>query len=356
MIGYQEVIMFLTVYLMLSFIMQICDYAFFSKRKRQGFVFSAVLIVIVTIAEYIGYKTQGIESVISTIIDFSISPFIAYFIARTLSSKPKYLGVLKYIVIINLILVITSVFTKLIFYYDENFIYHRGKGFLIYTGITIVSIFSALIELSNVSKKYQTKSYKIISLILMLLFFGIGCQILNSGIIIIKLSIAITLIKVYIFYFSMKYRIDGLTTLFNQEMWKKKIREYSDIKITIIIIDVHKFKFVNDNFGHQYGDKCLMTIARYLKENYAKHGLVFRIGGDEFGVLLKVFDEEELIELNKKLTLKINNERQKDKRFPQIDSGFCVFNPYSKGSIEEAIKEADEEMYRDKKKKYDEEV
>ena len=55
----------------------------------------------------------------------------------------------------------------------------------------------------------------------------------------------------------------------------------------LIVFDVDDFKHVNDVYGHVKGDLCLSVIANCIKGAYAQYGYCYRIGGDEFCVLLK---------------------------------------------------------------------
>ena len=55
----------------------------------------------------------------------------------------------------------------------------------------------------------------------------------------------------------------------------------------MVVFDVDDFKQINDRYGHIQGDLCLAGIAECIKNSYANFGYCYRIGGDEFCVLLK---------------------------------------------------------------------
>jgi len=86
---------------------------------------------------------------------------------------------------------------------------------------------------------------------------------------------------------------DGLTGLYNrrhfderfQVEWSRAVRNHQPI--ALIMLDVDRFKLLNDRHGHQYGDECLREVARVLTEQSARgEDLVARFGGEEFVVLL----------------------------------------------------------------------
>jgi diguanylate cyclase len=69
------------------------------------------------------------------------------------------------------------------------------------------------------------------------------------------------------------------------EQERQRIRR-SDEKCSVSMVDIDKFKRVNDTYGHHAGDKVLQGIARYLMENLRRYDQVCRYGGEEFLVML----------------------------------------------------------------------
>jgi len=57
-------------------------------------------------------------------------------------------------------------------------------------------------------------------------------------------------------------------------------------KVALVVCDVDGLKLVNNTMGHNMGDALLMVAARILKESFQPEGIVARIGGDEFGILM----------------------------------------------------------------------
>ncbi|MDE7243960.1 MAG: GGDEF domain-containing protein, partial [Oscillospiraceae bacterium] len=81
---------------------------------------------------------------------------------------------------------------------------------------------------------------------------------------------------------------DALTGLLNRGTFEQMRQKLSAEKKTVglLIVDVDKFKQVNDGYGHEMGDKVLQRVAGLLTENFGDTGIPCRVGGDEFSVIL----------------------------------------------------------------------
>ncbi len=81
---------------------------------------------------------------------------------------------------------------------------------------------------------------------------------------------------------------DALTGLINRGGFDqlKQLLAVQKKQIALLLVDVDKFKEVNDGFGHETGDKILRKVAKTLQENFRSKDYVARIGGDEFSVIM----------------------------------------------------------------------
>jgi diguanylate cyclase (GGDEF)-like protein len=95
------------------------------------------------------------------------------------------------------------------------------------------------------------------------------------------------------------HRFDTLTSALNQAAYNEDIKQVMDgvivtsLPIACARLDVDKFKSVNDTFGHSAGDEALRHIAAVIRRVVRERDRVYRISGDEFGVLFLNFTEEE---------------------------------------------------------------
>ena len=82
-------------------------------------------------------------------------------------------------------------------------------------------------------------------------------------------------------------------------------------KAAVLFFDVDDFKSVNDQYGHLYGDECLKFVGKAILDVYGDKGSCYRIGGDEFCVILKKgLDQIEL--LNEQLTNVLSSKRKSE--------------------------------------------
>lgn len=140
---------------------------------------------------------------------------------------------------------------------------------------------------------------------------------------------------------------DALTGLLNRNAMSSLIdcMEIGEKKIALLIVDVDKFKEVNDNYGHKEGDKTLKYIAKQLSKLFRPEDYIFRYGGDEFVVILKDIDgtqksfiSEKIDYLNEKL-----RKKQQEKDFKCSISVGIAFS--ENGYSDKIFKQADEALY-----------
>lgn len=92
---------------------------------------------------------------------------------------------------------------------------------------------------------------------------------------------------------------DGLTGLGNQRMFNEDLIEMittstNDHPCAVWMLDIDRFKFINDYLGHETGDLLLSLISERLQDVIGEEGFVYRYGGDEFAILTTKLQEKQL--------------------------------------------------------------
>lgn len=144
----------------------------------------------------------------------------------------------------------------------------------------------------------------------------------------------------------LKLRQDPLTGIgnrlvFDEDMkqWALGIQSYA-----LVLIDVDKFKLINDNFGHQFGDSVLRRVAEALALIFGRER-VYRFGGDEFACLLAVNEQTELINHLEHLLEYIRQQHWREKACKVTLSIGVAFGPKEPKQLFEA---ADTALYHSK--------
>ena len=81
-------------------------------------------------------------------------------------------------------------------------------------------------------------------------------------------------------------RHDKLTGLFNRSGYDFLMQNLELANAALLLIDIDKFKDVNDTYGHQTGDRVLVRVASVLRENFRAEDYLCRVGGDEFAAVM----------------------------------------------------------------------
>jgi len=146
---------------------------------------------------------------------------------------------------------------------------------------------------------------------------------------------------------------DPLTGLYNRRLFEEyfekelnRSRRY-DLSLALIVLDLHMFKDVNDRFGHPRGDEVLRMAASTLRHSMRTSDYAFRIGGDEFALLLPQADAEQAGTLGRRIHTNFSAVLQ-----PQhmdlplgLDYGLAVY-PQDGDQTSILMKIADERLYQ----------
>ncbi|TKB56666.1 GGDEF domain-containing protein [Ferrimonas aestuarii] len=151
-------------------------------------------------------------------------------------------------------------------------------------------------------------------------------------------------------------QVDPLTQLPNRaaldEQLKRAYRQYKRYghELWVTVVDIDRFKSINDNFGHSTGDKTLQVVSMALKNSLRKEEFVARYGGEEFVVLLPGMDKEQVLQVLNRIRERIKAIpfKFKDERL-SISVSIGAAKVAGKETIQETFERADAALYRAKR-------
>lgn len=147
--------------------------------------------------------------------------------------------------------------------------------------------------------------------------------------------------------------LTGVTNRISLDTKMNRVFRYakrSNTIVGVLFLDFDRFKLINDTFGHHVGDKLLKSIAQRLSSCIRETDEVFRIGGDEFIVLLTNVDKEEsLIPLSQLIISRLGDPHLIEGKslILKASMGISVYPGHSQSS-EDLLKYADLAMYKAK--------
>ena len=152
---------------------------------------------------------------------------------------------------------------------------------------------------------------------------------------------------------------DELTALYNQRGFYALAHEYASLAkrsnrgMLVLFIDLDGLKKINDTFGHAEGSRAIVAAGVVLEKTFRDTDLVARWGGDEFAVLLMETDDQtlELIMDRLNSVLMRHNTQMRRGYDLAMSVGVARFDPQNPRPIEQLLKEADQNMYLEKRKR-----
>lgn len=151
---------------------------------------------------------------------------------------------------------------------------------------------------------------------------------------------------------------DSLTGLRNTTSYKVWATDFNkeiqnkNVTFGVLVLDVNYLKESNDKYGHDVGNKLIIAVARLISGIF-KRSPVFRIGGDEFLVILQNRDLEDYETLCQKFDLECANESvetEKENIPISVARGFAKYDPATDLQFVDVFNRADDAMYKHKKK------
>ena len=346
----------------------------FTKTDRHVFYIAIILEVF----ELVTYNLEFMYSyfdeyhytrTLLSVLGYLVRPVLVYpFIILIREYSNQRLGKLKYLDLIPfaILLVIESIAlfpnNHLVFYFTKDNIFIRGP--LGYAS-QVVSIFYLLECIVQVVFS-KNSSRKINASLVVLIFLYCSCAMLFESVLNIRsLGVNACIYSVVLFMFALQSNhlsialgkikkiseVDALTGLANRYYGEQTINELLSLNKYgyFLILDIDKFKLINDTYGHYIGDEAIKKVAETLKKCSEKNDVVMRLGGDEFAIYS--YNEFDIKEFANKLFEEIKNIKlSANPNFEiSVSMGAYKVEDNQKISFDNIYKLADDKLYQAKK-------
>ena len=301
--------------------------------------------------------------ILTSAIAFLWIDYILYYMLGSQNTNRTFYYVSSIPLMFYILVTLSSPFSQLLFYIDPHTnTFQKGDLFFIQSVITygFFTFSSAVALASFFTKKLRPPYYHgyvtFFSFLLCPLMGGLlhaffpGAKIVWQG-----LTLAFLLVYIEV-QFDQVSR-DSLTGLNNRHAFDAKINQIAqseeydeEVHNHIFMLDINYFKEINDKYGHPEGDIALIRTANYLKKLLGNtNSFLCRYGGDEFAIINYCSCEEA-----GKLRLDLYQEFEKlnkNNEYPyhiSLSVGYAPIVGTGESAVEEAVKKADEELYKEK--------
>lgn len=157
--------------------------------------------------------------------------------------------------------------------------------------------------------------------------------------------------------FQMRAIKDGLTGLYNKSyMWEKLEAAFQSacetgMELSVVMVDIDKFKNVNDTYGHQTGDIILKGVAEVMANAARASDFVFRYGGEEMGFILSGQNARKALSMANRVRKKVEEEKHVGEKGDILSVTISLgVSHFSKDleTAEELLSRADQALYHAK--------
>lgn len=145
---------------------------------------------------------------------------------------------------------------------------------------------------------------------------------------------------------------DELTQIHNRRYFMEyinKIKETGDLNYTIICFDLNDLKKTNDTYGHTRGDILIKSAAEVIQDTFEPHGIVARIGGDEFIAILNTTLPEDISNLLEQFHAEIQRKNREISDLNMSIAYGCASCSPQERNIDIVYQTADNRMYEKKR-------
>ena len=323
-----------------------------NKKQKRGFFLAFALIAAISVLEVITLVVDGMPpgwrwlNILSNYLGFGLTPAVPLCLVYVLDKKSIIRRGFKVAVccegVYLLFLAATLPYGPVFSVSREN-LYARGGYFFIYVIMYYASMLYLMVATVRTAAAFQNRSRTLIYPLTLFLGAETMIQLALPALHVTWLCVTLLSVLYFIYCNEMWNQLDALTGLLNQNSYLNRTVEMDRSGGVLVVFDVDDFKQINDRYGHLQGDLCLAEIAACIKKAYARCGYCYRIGGDEFCVLLK--DRAQEAPCAEEFLRRLEQRREVLPFLPMVSFGSAAFSGEDVVTVKDR---ADREMYRHK--------
>jgi diguanylate cyclase (GGDEF) domain len=271
--------------------------------------------------------------------------------------KLRYNILLWSLCIITSVIIISTSFTGMIFYFDDLKQYHRGPFFYVPMLIILAMIIIVESLLLVYKKRIKITYYHSLTLFLLAPILGWILQFFIFGLPFSLVGITFAALILFLNIQYSKMDRDYLTGTYNRQALDNYMQHMIDTasnrkQFAAILIDLDNFKSINDKYGHYEGDIALKQAVKLLYDSVRHSDFIARYGGDEFCI---VIDSDDPAALNAvidriKSNLTIFNQKSNKPYELSFSLGSSMHDKSFGNKAEQFYKVIDKRMYENKLK------
>jgi diguanylate cyclase (GGDEF)-like protein len=281
--------------------------------------------------------------------------FIDYFAYNNTARSWKLIRAVSVFLALYLISVIANLPLGYYFSISPDNFYRPGKLYMLRLLFSYSIMPLIIVDVFPAAKYFRYSQMYLIILFILITGFGAALDIaLKSGSLVWPCFSAAVL-YFYFFIIQSDSKIDSLTGIGNRHSFNEFIsmlsRQSSREDYSIVMIDLDRFKEINDTLGHLEGDKALRDMAAIIKGCIRHSDFAARYGGDEFVLATRAENDIERLLERIQNAIDIQNEKRVRPYQLYMSYGYDVYTTNSGRPIDDFIKHIDNLMYEHKKER-----
>ena len=343
----------ITCLLMLTMLVQTYTSDSMEERLRNAFLRGFATILFCALLDWTRVELNGSQlvpvwlhgAVVS--LEYTLAPVVVLFLIGVMGAIERN-SFLVPLLAFNGLLQFTSGFTEWIFYIDAANNFVRGEWFRVYVLIYSIGIFVMYREVYRCSWIYQNRNGWMLFMSILSLTIGVGENEFGGECHTTFLAVSIAATMFYVYFMDIGIQTDPMTKLLNRRCYDSHLKKI-DCPTAVVMFDVDKFKYINDTYGHEKGDIVLQHVAICLRRTFGRLGYLYRLGGDEFCLILRkgYLDKVDFGLLRRALDRHLEMYRRHEPLMPAVSMGHAIYDGGL--SVQNVVKQADQQMYADKK-------